>query len=125
MDVIEVHARRLPAIDDRWNPRPCSRDELAHALEVGRVAGVATHPLDNVRGNARLLLEGDPDKQFGLTGVQDGFAFLDVLDLVAEAAGVAIDPDERFGDVLIAPEPILDSCEALGRRLALAAEGGG
>jgi hypothetical protein len=124
MDVIEAHARRLPAIDDRWIPRPYPREELARALEVGRVAGVATHPLDNVRGNARLLLEGDPDKQFGLSGLQDGFAFVDVLELVATAAGAPIDPDEGFGEVHIAPDPILDSCEALGRRLALAAEGG-
>ena len=124
MDVIEAHAQRLPALGDRWIPRSYPREELARALEAGRVAGVATHPLDNVRGNARLLLEGDPDKQFGLSGLRDGFSFLDVLELVATGAGAPIDPDEGFGEVLIAPGPILDSCEALGRRLALAAEGG-
>ena len=88
------------------------------------MAGVATHPLDNVRGNARLLLEGDPDKQFGLTGLQDGLVLQDVLDLVSAGAGAPIDPVGEFGEVLIAAEPILDACEALGRRLALAAEGG-
>lgn len=124
MDVIEAHARRLPAIDDRWVPRPFSRQELAHALEVGRVAGVATHPLDNVRGNIRLLLEGDPDKQFGLTGMQDGHDFHGVLGLVAAAAGRPIDPEQDLGEVHIDPGHILDACEALGRRLALAAEGG-
>ena len=124
MDVIEAHARRLPAVDDRFTPRTYPRDELARALEAGRVAGVATHPLDNVRGNARLLLEGDPDKQFGLTGLQDGLSLQDVLDLVSAGAGVVVDPVSELGDVLIAPEPILDACEALGRRLALAAEGG-
>ena len=124
MDVIEAHARRLPPVDERFTPRPYPREELARALEAGRVAGVATHPLDNVRGNARLLLEGDPDKQFGLTGLQDGLVLQDVLDLVSAGSGVAIDPTQGFGDVLIAPEPILDACEALGRRLALAAEGG-
>jgi Phosphatase len=124
MDVIEAHARRLPIVDDRFTPRPYPRDELKRALEAGRVAGVATHPLDNVRGNARLLLEGDPDKQFGLTGLQDGLALRDVLDLVSEGAGAQIDPAQEFGDVHIASAPILDACEALGRRLALAAEGG-
>jgi Phosphatase len=124
MDVIEAHARRLPAVDDRFTPRTYPRDELARALEAGRVAGVATHPLDNVRGNARLLLEGDPDKQFGLTGLQDGLTLQDVLDLVSAGAGAVVDPVSEFGDVLIAPEPILDACESLGRRLALAAEGG-
>jgi hypothetical protein len=44
--------------------------------------------------------------------------------MVSAASGVAIDPAQESGDVLIAPEPILDACEALGRRLALAAEGG-
>jgi hypothetical protein len=124
MDVIEAHARRLPPVDERFTPRPYPREELARALEAGRVAGVATHPLDNVRGNARLLLEGDPDKQFGLTGLQDGLVLQDVLDLVSAGSGVAIDPAQEFGDVRIAPEPILDACEALGRRLALAASGG-
>ena len=124
MDVIEAHARRLPPVDARFTPRPYPREELARALEAGRVAGVATHPLDNVIGNARLLLEGDPDKQFGLTGLQDELVLQDVLDLVSAGSGVAIDPTQGFGDVLIAPEPILDSCEELGRRLALAAEGG-
>ena len=124
MDVIEAHARRLPPVDERFTPRPYPREELVRALEAGRVAGVATHPLDNVIGNARLLLEGDPDKQFGLTGLQDGLVLQDVLDLVSAGSGVAIDPTQGFGDVLIAPEPILDACEALGRRLALAAEGG-
>jgi hypothetical protein len=124
MDVIEAHARRLPIVDDRFTPRPYPREELARALEAGRVAGVATHPLDNVRGNARLLLEGDPDKQFGLTGLQDGLALRDLLDLVSAGAGAQIDPAQEFGDVHIAPAPILDACEALGRRLALAAEGG-
>ena len=124
MDVIEAHARRLPPVDARFTPRPYPREELVRALEAGRVAGVATHPLDNVIGNARLLLEGDPDKQFGLTGLQDGLVLQDVLDLVSAGSGVTIDPAQGFGDVLIAPEPILDACEALGRRLALAAEGG-
>ena len=124
MDVIEAHARRLPPVDERFSPRPYPREELARALEAGGVAGVATHPLDNVRGNARLLVEGDPDKQFGLMGLQDGLTMQDVLDLVSAGSGVAIDPAQRFGDVLIAPDPILDACEALGRRLALAAEGG-
>lgn len=88
------------------------------------MAGVATHPLDNVRGNIRLLLEGDPDKQFGLTGLRDGLGFLDVLDLVSAAAGSRIDPARELGDVHIHPGPILDACEALGERLALAARRG-
>lgn len=90
----------------------------------GRVAGVATHPLDNVLGNARLLLEGDPDKQFGLSGVSDGFAFDEVLRLVSAEAGEPIDPEQENGEVHISPVPILAACEALGARLAVAATRG-
>ena len=124
MDVMAAHARRLPELDERWTPRAVARDELARALVDGRVAGVATHPLDNVRGNIGMLLEGDPDKRFGLTGLSDGVHFDDVLAIVADAAGAPIDPDRRFGEVHIAPEPILDACVAMGARLAAAAERG-
>ena len=48
MDVIEAHARRLPAVDDRWIVRPHSREELLEGLLAGKVAGVAAHTLDNV-----------------------------------------------------------------------------
>jgi hypothetical protein len=124
MDVIGAHARRLPDVDERWIPRAHGRAELAEALVAGRVAGVATHPLDNVRGNIGMLLEGDPDKQFGLTGLRDGLRFLDVLGLVSAAAGAPIDPDLSYGEVHIEADPILEACGALGERLALAAARG-
>ncbi|MGZ8578969.1 MAG: hypothetical protein ACXWWX_05505, partial [Actinomycetota bacterium] len=66
-DVIEGHVRRLPALDERWNPREVPRDELERALLSGMVAGWASHPLDNVRGNIQMLLDRDPDKEFGMT----------------------------------------------------------
>ena len=72
MDVIEAHVRRLPPIDERWSPRPCSREELERALVIGGVAGTASHALDNVRGNILMLIDGDPDKQFGLSGLPGG-----------------------------------------------------
>jgi Phosphatase len=106
--------------DERWTPRPYPRTDLVRALVTGRVAGVATHPLDNVRGNIRKLLEGDPDKLFGLTGLQDGMTFESVLTLVDRAAAADIDLAREFGEVHIAPGPILDACEALGTRLAAA-----
>ncbi len=90
----------------------------------GRVAGVATHPLDNVRGNIRMLLEGDPDKQFGLRGLPGAMSFHEILDLVAREAGAPIDPEQEVGEVHIAPEPILGSSRSLGKRLAVAAERG-
>jgi hypothetical protein len=123
-DVIAAHAARLPALDERWAPRPVDRDELARALRAGGVAGTATHPLDNVRGNAQLLNEGDPDKLFGLSGLPGAFDLDAILDLVAAEAGAPIDHDARYGPVEIRPEPILAACGSLGDRLARAASAG-
>jgi Phosphatase len=118
MDVIEAHVRRLPSLDDRWTPRPCTRAELEAALLEGEVAGTATHPLDNVRANILMLIDGDPDKLFGLSGLPGSFGFDDILDQVAEGAGWPIDHDARYGDVEIAPGPVLDACSSVGERLA-------
>lgn len=124
MDVIERHVRRLPALDDRWNPRPHERALLLDALLEGDVAGTATHPLDNVRANALMLIDGDPDKLFGLSGLPGSFDLDGILDLVAVGAGAPIDREALYGPVEIAPEPILQACEAVGDRLSRAASGG-
>jgi Phosphatase len=124
VDVIEAYAARMPRPDERWVPRACSREELERGLMEGGVAGPATHPLDNVRGNILMLMEGDPDKQFGLRGLPGTFGFDDILDLVAAGAGVPIDHEARYGIVDIAPGPIVDTCEAMGNRLAVAAANG-
>jgi hypothetical protein len=124
MDVIEAHARRLPDIDDRWTVRPHTRQELLEGLRAGKAAGVAAHPLDNVRRNIELLIEQDPDKLFGMTNMPGDLRFDEILDLVEAEAGEPIDRSARFGPVHIAAEPILDACELLGDRLAAAAAGG-
>jgi hypothetical protein len=124
MDVIEAHARRLPPVDDRWIPRACSRADLEAGLLAGKVAGWAIHPLDNVRNNLHLLLEGDPDKLFGLTGIAGAMGFDEALELVALEAGAPIDPGARSGGVWIEPGPIVDACETMGKRLAVAAANG-
>jgi Phosphatase len=124
-DVIEAHVRRLPPLDRAaWAPRPVSRGELERGLLTGLVAGWATHPLDNVRGNAQALLDHDPDKEFGLTGLQHGLTLDDILGLVETAAGAPIDRDARTGPVEIRPEPILDAAGPAGERLRKAATDG-
>ncbi len=125
MDVIESHAARLPAIDGRWSPGPFDRQELTDGLVAGGMAGPeVSHPFDNVRRNIHLLCEGDHDKQFGMTGVADAYTASQVLELVARAAGFEPDPDETTGPVPVDPERVLEACEAVGDRLALACERG-
>jgi hypothetical protein len=124
MDVIGSHAAQLPAIDDRWSPRVWSRSELIRGLLRAGIAGdQVSHPLDNVLRNVRLLHEGDPDKRFGMSGV-DAMAPEDVLALIGTAAGFVPDPRARVGPVPIDPELVLDACEAAGQRLAEAVDRG-
>jgi Phosphatase len=123
MDVIGSHASRLPVLDDRWTPRPYGRGELAAGLVAGRVAGpVRSHDLDNVRRNIRLLFEGDPDKQFGMMGLQS-LSPDEVLELVERATGFRAD-GRLDGPVWVDPQLVLDACEAVGVRLAAAVEHG-
>ena len=123
-DVIARHVRRLPPLDDRWTPRPLPRAVLEAGLLEGEVAGTATHPLDNVRANALMLIDGDPDKLFGLSDMPGPFDLDAILDLVAAEAGAPIDHEVRFGPVRIEPGPIVDACEAAGDRLARATSRG-
>ncbi|HTG47586.1 MAG TPA: phosphatase [Actinomycetota bacterium] len=123
-DVIEAHVRRLPPIDERWEPRAATRAELERGLLAGTVAGWATHPLDNVRGNAQMLLDHDPDKEFGLRDLQRGMTLERILQLVETAAGAPIDREARTGPVEIRPGPIVEASVAAGERLADAARNG-
>jgi hypothetical protein len=124
MDVIGTHAARLPALDERWTPSDHPRAELVEGLLAGAVAGPAvTHPLDNVLRNIRLLHEGDPDKQFGLSGLQ-AVDPDEVLGLVGRASGFEPDLAARTGPVPVDPELVLDACDAVGDRLATAVRRG-
>jgi hypothetical protein len=124
-DVIEAHVSRLPPLaEDDWTPRVVDRTELERALLSGGVAGTATHPIDNVRGNIQKLLDHDPDKEFGLTGLQEGMTLDRVLGLVERSAGVPIDRGARFGPVDIRARSIVDASLAAGGRLARASENG-
>jgi hypothetical protein len=100
------------------------RGELVAGLLEGRVAcEEVSHPFDNVRRNIRLLCEGDPDKQFGMTGLQDRPPG-DVLALVADAAGFDPRAIADGGPVPIDPERVLEACRAVGDRFATACRRG-
>jgi Phosphatase len=121
MDVIEHHAAQLPAIDDRWEPRPYDRAELREALLEAAIAGPqVSHPLDNVRLHIQQLYEGDPDKQFGMTRVAGALSPRKILDLVGAEAGFEPDHAATRGPVPVDPDHVLDRCEAVGERLAFA-----
>ena len=118
MDVIGTHAARLPALGDRWTPRAFAREELVEGLLSGAVAGLeVSHPLDNVLRNIRLLHEGDPDKQFGMTGLQT-LEPDEILGLVGRAAGFEPDPNATTGPVPVDPQLVLDACGDAGDRFA-------
>jgi hypothetical protein len=121
VDVIEAHARRLPTLDARWEPRSYPREELERALVAGGVAGPAGHAHDNVFGNIRKLVAHDPDKLFGLSSMPEPFGFEEIVRIVGEAAGVPIDHLATDGSPDIDAGAILDACAALGERLAEAA----
>jgi hypothetical protein len=125
MDVTAAHVRQLPRIDDRWEPRRCSREELRRGLLEGRIAGPeVSHAMDNVRRNIELMCSGDPDKLFGLSGIAGAFDPEEVLALVGRAAGFTPSPSWRSGPVPVDPDLVLDACEALGDRLAEAVRRG-
>src|SRR5437763_4520256 len=109
MAALEPVLARLPKPDGRWEPRPHPREDLLKALVAGGMAGVVSHPLDNVLWKIGLLCDGDPDSQFGLTGACD-FSEAEVLRLVTEASGWEPEAQARFGPFRVAAARILDAC---------------
>ena len=108
---------------EAWEPADHPREVLIEAMLEGGVAGVNSHDRPNMLWKIKRLVQGDPDLQFGLTGVS-GVPYEEVLGHVAAAAGVSADPDVRHGVVIVDPERVLRAFEPIGDRLALAAERG-
>ena len=123
MAAIEPHPARTPKTDPRWELGAYTREELRRGLIHGGAAGVVSHPMDNVLWKIGLLCDGDPRSQFGLNGVS-GLTRAEVLALVARASGFEPDPSLRWGPVRVDPEPVLQACELVGDRLALACRRG-
>jgi histidinol phosphate phosphatase hisN-like protein len=121
MEAIEPQLPRAVDLDARWIPGPFARDDLLRGLLDGGMAGVVSHPMDNVLWKIGLLCDGDDMSQFGMIGV-DRLSRTEVLELVAEASGFEPDPRVRLGPVRVTAERILAACEEAGDRLALACE---
>jgi hypothetical protein len=117
-------AHFAPATEaDAWDPRPYPREVLREALWEARIAGVVSHDRANVFMKLWRLCQGDPDAQFGLSGV-DSMSFDEVLALMAEAGGFEPDPGVTDGVVEVNPDSVIDRLERIGDRLARAAERG-
>jgi hypothetical protein len=107
-----------------WRPQPgrFSVEELAEALLGCAAAGPdCSHDRANVSWKVRRMLSGDPDGQFGLSGLTH-FSESEVLAMIGEEAG--FDPgifDDGDGPVPIDPYRVLAACRATGQRLAHAA----
>ena len=112
---------------DLWRPKPerSSEEELSEALLASGAAGPdCSHDRANVLWKVDRLISGDPDAQFGLSGLTR-FSVSEVLAMIGEEAG--FDP-AIFGDgdgpVPIDPSRVLAACRAVGLRLAHAAQEG-
>jgi hypothetical protein len=109
---------------DRWRPQTgrFSPEDLAEAMVEARCAGPAcSHDRPNVLWKIGKLVDGEPDSQFGLSGLTV-FTGEEVLEMVAAEAGFEPEPTKRDGEVPIDPRRVLAACDLAGRRLALAAE---
>jgi histidinol phosphate phosphatase hisN-like protein len=109
---------------DLWQPQPgrFSPQELVDAMLEARCAGPAcSHDRPNVLWKIGKLVDGEPDSQFGLSGLT-AFTGEDVLEMVAAEAGFEPEPTRRDGEVPIDPWRVLAACDLAGRRLALAAK---
>jgi hypothetical protein len=122
MDVVASKAH--PGVEpDVWIPGSYDRRTLRTALLHDGAAGVNSHDRPNVLWKIRRLCEGDPDSQFGLTGVS-GLPWAEVLAMVAVASGIDPDPTVRHGLVTVDPDLVLDAFEEIGDRLRSAADRG-
>jgi hypothetical protein len=115
----------LPDPDHRWVPREHAREDLRRALVQGGVAGVeVSHPLDNVLWKIARLVDGDPDLQFGLTGLPGPYDEWDILGMVGDLAGFEPERTRRDGPVEIDAEHVLRGCDQAGDVLNEAAKPG-
>lgn len=101
---------------------PDERALLGAYLVETLVAGPTRTPRDNAVRNARLLANGDPDKQLGFSF--DGLDLQEVMDAVAALCGCSPDPTDTEGPGYIDPDRTLDELEAMASRLGEAARRG-
>jgi hypothetical protein len=123
---MQSKAHELPREEQRhrWRPARYTDQELADALVAARIAGpITSHDRANVRWKIRRLVSGDPDSQFGISGLTTA-SDDQVLALMAEETGFDPDPGLHEGPSAIDPWRVFRSLQAAGRRLSEAAGSG-
>ncbi|QXJ23529.1 phosphatase [Actinomadura graeca] len=96
------------------------RDALrAHLVET-RIAGDVATPRQNNLLHYRRLVAGDPYYRLGLE-LKPSWTEQGVLETMVERCGVDPDPAHLYGDDTIDPDITLDTLEAMGDRIGLAA----
>ncbi len=107
-----------------WRPGGFSDQELADALVRAAIAGpVASHDRANVLWRIGRLVDGDPEEQFGMSGLRT-FSVAEILALIAEETGFDADPTLQLGGVSIEPKRLLHALKEAGDRLTEGARRG-
>ena len=107
-----------------WRPGGFTDQELADALVRAAIAGpVASHDRANVLWRIGRLVDGDPEEQFGMSGLQT-FTAPEILALIAAETEFDADPTLQIGGVSIEPTRLLQALKEAGVRLADAARKG-
>ncbi|WP_407642097.1 phosphatase [Actinomadura spongiicola] len=97
-----------------------TRDELRAHLVRNMIAGEVATPRENNLRHYRRMVAGHPYYQFGLE-LKPSWTEQTVLEMMVERCGVDPDPRHEFGVDTIDPEITLDTLEAMGDRIGLAA----
>ncbi|MDP8956043.1 MAG: phosphatase [Actinomycetota bacterium] len=113
--------RRDPEL---WRPDSFSDQELAEALVRAAIAGpVSSHDRANILWRVGRLVDGDPEEQFGMSGLRT-YTVRQILAMIADETGYDADPALPIRGVSIEPERLLRAFKEAGARLADAAKRG-
>lgn len=109
-----------PSVPEPPVTEPPTRDELRAHLVRTMIAGDVATPRQNNLKHFRRMADGHPYYQFGLE-LKPSWTERTVLEMMVERCGVDPDPMHLFGDDTIDPDITLDTLEAMGDRIGLAA----
>ena len=96
--------------------------ELREHLLASAIAGDVATPRESNVGNIRRLLAGEPYAWLGITPLRD-YTFEDLLAIMVARCGISADPAYAGGADTIDVDLTIDALDAMGRRLAKAAQG--